>query len=173
MATPIRTQATFYGNSKAKRPLSLHHPVTRGRKATTSAQHRSEGLEILNADRRYSPDLAPSPSRAVYKAGFDGYQQGMHLIDAEPTRMHSESSDDSGGIHGEDLHEISSPNDEVNHSHVLSLGSTPSIVGVGKFYSSHQPHRSRHQSGYHRSTDEDIIALLQSQQASLEKVCKG
>ena len=175
MAT-TRTQAIFYGNSKAKKPLTLHHPVSRGRKVSTSVQNRSEGLETSNANRRYSPDLASSPSRPVYEAGFDGYQQGMHLIDADPTRMHSESSDDSGGIYGQDLHEISSPHDEVIHpdSHVLSLGSTPSTVGVSKFYSSRQPQQSRHQSGYHKSTDEHIITLLQSQQASLEKVhaCK-
>ena len=169
-ATPTRTKVTFYGNSKGKRPLTSPLPVVRGRKAKNFAQHRSECLEIFNSDRGYSPHLAPSPSQPVYEAGFDGYQQGMHLIDAEPTRMHSGSSDDSGGIDGEDLLEITSPRDEVNHNNDLSPGSTPSTVGVSKFYSRQEPQRSRHQDGYHRSTGEDIIALLQSQQASLEKV---
>ena len=109
MATPIRTQAIFYGNSKPKRPLTLHHHVARGRKAMISTQHRSEGLEIIIADHHCSPDLAPSTSRSVYEAGFDGYHQGMQLIEAEPTRMHSKSSDDSDGIDGEDLHNVSSP----------------------------------------------------------------
>ena len=90
---------------------------------STSVQNRNEGLEIFNANRRYSLDLASSLSRPVYEAGFDGYQQGMHLIDADPIRMHRESSDDLGGIYGQDLREISSSYDEVTHpdSHVLSL----------------------------------------------------
>ena len=45
-------------------------------------------------------------------------------------------------------------------------------MGASNFYSTYQPQRSRHQSGYYRSTDEALVALLQSQQASLEKVCK-
>ena len=73
-------------------------------------------------------------SRPVYEAGFDGYQQGVHLIYTEPTCMHSGSSDDSGGIDGEDLLEIPSPRDQVNHNHDLSPGSTPSTMGVSKFY---------------------------------------
>ena len=157
-ATPTRTQANFFRKSKTKGSLAQHHHVARARKAKLSTKH---SLEVLNADRHCSPGLAPS-------SGFDGYQPGMGLDDAE--RTHMESGDESDSIDGENLYIVSSS--VMSPNHVLSLGSSPSTMGASKFYSTCQPQRSRHQSGYYRSTDEALVALLQSQQASLEKVCK-
>ena len=158
---------------QTKKKLALHHDVARGRKPTISTPRRSEGVQILDVDSRHSLDFAPSTSGSVYEAEFDGYKQGIELTQGAPARMHSEFSEDSDGMDGEHLSIISSPYDEVKHNYLLSLGSTASTVGVSKFYSTYLPQRSRQQSRYQRSTNEDIIALLQSQQASLEKVCKG
>ena len=98
----------------------------------------------------------PSHDTSHTPSTFAGYQPGMSLRDAEPTRMNSDSSNDSSDILDDD------PDFDHHGNHQGVLGSE----GLGVAPRSPQPY----QSTSHRSNDRNLIALLQSQQASLEKV---
>ena len=104
---------------------------------------------------------APPMSDHVLERRFDGYRKGMRLTDAEPTVMQSDDSDsDTDGIVNDDL---PGEYDQIQQS----APRLPTTGGTSQFYSAQQPQQ---QPGHAKTTDSALISMLQSQQASLERV---
>lgn len=102
---------------------------------------------------------APSMSDHVLERRFDGYTKGIRLTDPEPTVMQSDDSDSDtdGGVNG---------NLPGEYDQIQQLASRLPSTGTSQFYLAHdQPPQQQA-----RTTDSALISMLQSQQASLERV---
>lgn len=133
-----------------------------------------------------STSVPPCAPAVEFEDSFNGYRHGMSLRDGEPTPMYSGNSDDTSGegtgdeYVGADEYGAADTGDghdgllfsDTNDRRRNIMESTPSRLAVGQFYSTQQPRKTVHQTGRHTctSTNQDVIALIQSQQASLDKV---
>lgn len=170
-----RTQS-FYGRSK-NAPASLQLS-TRGRKSQPlrdqyNITSSATGSERTNSTRALKPRVW-----SEYDGGFDGYRHGMRLNDAKPTPMYSSSGDETGtGEEGDETEGMGlrrrgddvllSLHEAKDSGRRQIMDSTSPGMTFDQFYSA-QP--TQMQPRHQISGDQDVIALLQSQQASLDKV---
>ena len=175
-AAQNRTRS-FYGKSKNS-PASLQLS-TRGRKSQPLRDQYNITSPAAGSGRTNSTRPLKPRVWSEYDGGFDGYRHGMRLNDAEPTPMYNSSSDETGtgeedgeidgmGLHHRGGDDVLLSLHEANDSDQRQImDSTSPGMTFDQFYSAQQ---TQMQPRRQNSSDQDVIALLQSQQASLDKV---